>query len=128
MKQDCTYLVHSDLRLKFESLKLVQRHLFETRMLGKSHIAVNKELRAASKCIGEHGLASFIQLEMELNYEKRGENGQSLRILIASSAYTSGLSPLTSEDPILESSFYIKPNGCRTSQQVAAFPSFYKVN
>lgn len=73
-------------------------------MFGKTDIAVNNELGASCKYIGEEGLVRLIRRMMELDHEMGGRSGQSLRIHIVSSENTSSFSPPTAEDPILESS------------------------
>lgn len=97
-------------------------------MLEKTHISLINELGAICKCIGKYGLANLMRLETELNKEMSRETGQRLGFRIVSSAYISGFSPPTAEDPVLESRICKKREGYRTFQRVVASMSFHEKN
>lgn len=127
MEADDTYLVQSGLRLTFESLKLLQPHLFDSKCWGcprspwtTSYMSLQAYWR---RCSG-----SLIQLSGELDHDNRAESAQRLWIHIVLSAFPLDFHPPAAKDLVLESSVYIKTKGYRTFQRKVASPGSYRVN
>lgn len=86
----------------------MQRQVLAFKVLGKCQTAVAHYLKAACKCIEKDDLGSLMRLVTQKNHGKKGESGHRRENNIIPSANTSGLSPQTVEDEILENSIFIK--------------------